>query len=93
MQMTTGQPVYTLSGQILFALFEDGGVIFNLETRESNRLNPTAAQVVALIDGHRDVNAIIAALAAENGGDIQVIRKDVESFLKAIANRGWIDEH
>jgi len=91
--MTTNRQVYTLSPQVLFASFEAGGVIFNLETRESNCLNLIAADVIALLDGHRDVSAIIDTLSVENGIDPQLVRKDVESFLMDIINRGWIDEH
>ncbi len=86
------QQAYVLSPQILFAAFQDGGVMFNLDTRESHCLNPTAANVVALLDGRHSVSAIIDSLAVENGVKNAAVKTDVVSFLKDIINRGWIND-
>jgi len=86
-----GRQIYTLGAQIRFASFGLGGVIFNLDTRESHRLNPTGASVVGLLDGHRSVNAIIYSLTSENSVNAGVVNSDVECFLNDIINRGWID--
>jgi len=87
----SGRQVYCLSPRVLFASFGDGGVIFSLETREAHCLNPTAANAIDMLDGNRSVTDIIAALSAENEINPQIVKSDVESFLKDIKNRGWLD--
>jgi hypothetical protein len=87
-----GQKVYTLSPQIRFAAFHDGGVIFNLDTRESHCLNPTATKVVAQFDGQRSIGTIIDTLAMETNITKAAIKTDVDSFLEDIMSRGWIDD-
>jgi hypothetical protein len=84
--------VYTLAPQILFASFGQGGVIFNLETRESHQLNAAGASVIGLLDGRRSVGAIIDILSRENGVQQDVIKADVADYIEDIINRGWIDD-
>jgi hypothetical protein len=90
--LVEGSRVYTLAPQILFASFGRGGVIFNLDTRESHCLNPTGASVIGLFDGRRNVSAIIDILAQESGVQPDAINIDVARFLVDIMNRGWIDD-
>ncbi|MCP3951971.1 MAG: PqqD family protein [Desulfobacterales bacterium] len=86
-----GQQVYTLSAHILFATFGQGGVIFNLDTRESLRLNPTAASVIKLLNGHRSISAITDILSQKSDVKMDRLKTDVAYFIEDIINRGWIN--
>ncbi len=86
-----GRNAFALAAHILFASFGEGGVVFNLDTRESHRLNPTAARVVGLLTGRRTVGNIIDLLSRENRMNADEVKTDVEKFLKDILDRGWID--
>jgi pyrroloquinoline quinone biosynthesis protein D len=56
-------------------------------------LSETAAAVVALIDGTRDVTAIVDALAAKyDRGDRAAIAGDVLDLLRSLASRGLVIE-
>ncbi len=89
--LSCGPEVFTLAAHILFAAFGEGGVVFNLDTRESHRLNPTAASVVGMLSGSHTVEKIIDTLSKENRVTAVAVENDVASFLKDIINRGWID--
>lgn len=83
---------FTLAAHILFASFGSGAVLFNLDSRESHRLNLTGASVIGLLDGRHDISAIINSLARENGVQQDLIKADVVSFIEDLINRGWIDD-
>jgi pyrroloquinoline quinone biosynthesis protein D len=52
------------------------------------RLNPTAAEVLALCDGKRSLDAIVAALAERySGADVG---EDVRSLVDAMAQKGLV---
>lgn len=87
-----GRRVYALAGHMLFAAFDSGGVLFNLENRESHRLNPTGASVVGLLDGRRNVSTVTAVLSRENGLEACAAKADIERFLTDMLNRGWIHD-
>jgi len=52
------------------------------------RLNPTAAEVLALCDGERSVDAIVSELAGRYGG--ADLREDVQELVEAMAQRGLV---
>jgi len=83
--------LWKLAEPMLFASFGQGGIVFNLDTREVHRLNPTGASVLGLLDGRRDVGAIIEALSRENEAPRETVAADVERFLEDIMKRGWIN--
>ena len=86
----TAPEAFELAAHILFATFGKGGVVFNLHTRESLRLNPTGASVVELLDGRHSTGDIIQRLSEENRMTAGDIKSDIEHFLKDIKNRGWV---
>jgi len=90
--MIDSQQVFTLAPQVLFTSFGQGGIIFDLGTRESRHLNPTAANVIGLLNGRRNVRAIIDMLSMENDVKVQVLKEDVARFLIDVTKRGWINE-
>ncbi len=52
------------------------------------KLNPSAAAILELCDGHRDAGAIVAALEARFPG--AELAADVREFLEVADARGWI---
>ncbi len=68
------------------------GVAVLLSPERGLRLSPTAAAVVALCDGARDVPAIAGALAARYAGaDRARIERDVRALLANLAARGLVE--
>ena len=53
-------------------------------------LEATAVDVLQLVDGARDLDAIVAALAAEYDAPAEVIRADVAELLTDLRQRGVI---
>ena len=53
------------------------------------KLNQSAAEILKLCDGQRDVTTIINTL--EQTFSIQHLRADVEDFLREAAELGWIN--
>jgi pyrroloquinoline quinone biosynthesis protein E len=56
------------------------------------RLGDTAAAIVALCDGTRDVDAIVAELATRYGAPRDVIARDVDALLADLHARGLLED-
>lgn len=52
------------------------------------QLNPSAAEILKRCDGARDISSIVTDL--ENTFSATELRSDVEEFLIAAQERGWI---
>lgn len=53
-------------------------------------LNDSGAGIWYLLDGKRSVEEIAARVAAELDAEVEVVRGDVESFLRTLEERGII---
>lgn len=53
-------------------------------------LNDTAAATLALADGTRDVDEIVAALAVQFEADPAELAADVRALLASLAERGFV---
>ena len=80
-----------LAAHILFASFGNGGVVFNVKTRESNHLNASAASIISLLQNSHTVKEIAAVLSKANRIREGEIKTDVKDFLEDLTHRGWID--
>lgn len=69
---------------------DDEVVVMHLETGEFFSLAGTAAATWRLIDGTRDVAALVEALADEFGGDQREISADVVEFLAQLRRLGLV---
>jgi len=81
--------VFCLKDDIRYALFEEGGVIFQLKDRVAHEINRTGASILVLLDGERDVGSLIRMIAREYGREEKAIREDVMDFLSNLMKRGW----
>jgi hypothetical protein len=82
--------IFRLKDDILYAVFEEGGVVLRLEDRVSHEINRTGASIIALLDGKRDVGSLIRMVAHEYGRREEDVREDVTGFLMNLRKRGWI---
>ena len=55
-------------------------------------LNPTAADVAQLCTGEHTVAAIVAQLAGKYGQDVPTVEREVMNFLRALTERGLVQE-
>ena len=85
-----GNRVFGLKGSVLLAVFEDGGVIFELESRVCHEINRSGAQILHLLDGKRNIDEVIEILAGILSESKAVLRKDVTVFLNDLVKRGWV---
>ena len=82
--------ILILRDDIVYASFEEGGVIFHLENRVSHEINQAGARILDLLDGERDVGGLIQMIAQEYGRQEEDVREDVMGFVQNLMKRGWI---
>ena len=82
--------IFCLKDSILSAVFEEGGVVFDLDSRACHELNQTGAQILSLLDGSRRIDDIVLLLSEMLSESKETIRKDTEVFLKDVIGRGWV---
>ena len=81
--------IFCMKDHIVFAVFEDGGVAFNLDNRASHILNRTGAKVLGLLDGKRDLGELIRTAARMFVQPEARIERDITDFLSGLVERGW----
>ena len=82
--------IFCLRDDILYAVFEEGGVIFNLEDRVSLLVNQTGTGILDLLDGERDVKELARTLAGMYEQPEKAIKEDITDFLLNLMRRGWV---
>ncbi len=82
--------VFCLRDHVLFAKFEEGGVIFNVKDRMSYLLNQTAAGIINLLDGKKSIKEVINKFAQLYEKQEEFVREDAENFLKNLIERDWV---
>jgi hypothetical protein len=82
--------VFCLKDTVLLAVFEDGGVIFELESRVCHEINRSGAQILHLLDGRRNIDEVIEILVGILSESEEMLRKDVAVFLNDLIKRGWV---
>lgn len=65
-------------------------VIMRLDNGEFFSLSGTAAEIWRLIDGERDRNALLETLAGTYPGEDERISTDVDDFLTALRETGFL---
>jgi hypothetical protein len=82
--------IFCLRESILLAVFNEGGVVFDLESRVCHEINHSGAQVLTLLDGRKNINDIADAVAESSQESTDMIRGDVAKFLEDLTERGWV---
>lgn len=71
-------------------IIEDEVVIMRLDNGEFFSLSGTAAAAWRLIDGNRDQDALVAALADQFAADEEDVAQDVDDFLSQLRETGLL---
>ncbi|MFM5932243.1 MAG: PqqD family protein [Novosphingobium sp.] len=69
---------------------DDETVVMDIDSAEFFSLNETAGAVWRAIDGKRDRDEVLAAVAAEYGIDAQDIAADVDEVLGRFVDAGFL---
>ncbi|PLK27079.1 PqqD family protein [Novosphingobium sp. TH158] len=69
---------------------DDETVVMDLDSAEFFSLNETAGAVWRAIDGSRDRDALIAAIAGDYGETAEAIAADVDAILAQFTRAGFI---
>ena len=82
--------VIKLSERFTEAAIDDEIVVMRVDTGEFFSLTGTAATTWRLIDGNRNRDALLAALADEYSTDEAAIAADVDEFLAQLKETGLL---
>lgn len=82
--------IYCLKKHVLWAIFEEDGIVFNTKNRVSYYLNPTGAGIINLLDGKRDVKELIETFSKNFEQPAVSLTKDITIFLENLIERDWI---
>ena len=82
--------VIKLSERFTEAAIDDEIVVMRVDTGEFFSLTGTAATTWRLIDGNRNRDALLAALADEYSTDEAAIAADVDDFLAQLKETGLL---
>ena len=86
----TDNRVFCLKDTVLLAVFEDGGVVFELDSRACHEINRSGSQVLKLLDGSRNIDDVVEILAGMLSESDEMLRKDLDLFLNDLIKRGWV---
>jgi hypothetical protein len=83
--------VLSIRNHILVAAFEEGGVVFDVNSRQSHMINGTGADILGLMDGQMTFKTLVNELNTQYEKDEAEIRDDMEHFIADLIQRDWID--
>ena len=79
-----------VSDRLVQADIDDEIVVMRLDTGEFYSLTGTGASIWRLIDGSRDRDSLVGALAAQFEADKAEITADVDDFLRQLKESGLL---
>jgi hypothetical protein len=82
--------IFGLKDHIILAVFEDGGVALDLNDRFSYVLNWTGAGILQLLDGRRNLDALIRTFASLYQKSEYHVEKEITDFLIGLVERDWV---
>lgn len=80
---------YHLKDHILFTGFDDGGVVFDLDTRVSYEINRAGVEILELMNGQRELGEIIKTAAQIFDQPEDQMAVDITHFVSNLLERGW----
>jgi hypothetical protein len=83
----------TVPDHVVYREFPNETVILNLDSGMYHGLNETAARMLEVLRASDSVGAAVDELTNEFGQPDDVIRRDVLSLCRALAERGLIEQH
>jgi hypothetical protein len=79
------------AADVRYRLLDGEAVVIRQRAGEVLGLNPVGSRLLELIDGARDVEALVDELAAEFAADRGTIARDVEGFLAELVASGVVE--
>ena len=90
--MTTAKErMYRLKDSLRCSVFEDGGVVFDLESRACNEINRSAARIIGYLSRANALVGVIEAVRLEFDSPPSTIEKDLIDFIENLVRKGWLD--
>jgi hypothetical protein len=83
---------YRMAAGVLRAELDGDEVVLNPETGIYHLLNPTGRKLVEAFDGGSSLEQAVATIASDAGIDEQRVREDSEVFIRAMVDRGLLEE-
>jgi hypothetical protein len=80
--------LYKLSKDAVLETFDDGGLVLILPERRLVELNPSAVEIVRLLDGQRTANQITAEIFSKFGMSVEQISQDVNDLCYELSKSG-----
>jgi len=89
-------PDYKLSANAVLEAFDDGGLVLILPKRRLVELNPTAVEIVKLLDGNRTQEQVASEIVKchATGDDISEgqISRDISELLLELEQAGVLEQ-
>ena len=82
--------ILSRSPRTAWRVIEGEAVILSLDTKAFRGLNPVGSRVWELIDGRRNVDEIVEAIAREFDVARERAAEDVRAFVRALLDRGLV---
>jgi hypothetical protein len=82
--------ILSRSPRTAWRVIEGEAVILSLDTKAFRGLNPVGSRVWELIDGRRNVDEIVEAIAREFDVVRERAAEDVRAFVRALLDRGLV---
>ena len=70
--------------------FDDWAVLFNPDTADAVGINPVGVVVWKLMDGQRDLDAILAGVREHFSDVPETAGEEVSGFIDELAERGFV---
>ena len=83
--------VYRLNDSLRWCAFEDGGVVFDLESRGCGEINGTAARIIGYLGGEKALGEIIEMVRSEFEPPPATLENDLIDFIEDLVRKGWLD--
>jgi hypothetical protein len=91
MMPTNPSPIYTLSKEAALEVFDDGGLVLIVPERRLVELNPSAVEILNLLDGKRTTDQVAAEFARIYEIPLEQAGQDVNELCTDMLNSGILD--
>jgi hypothetical protein len=84
--------MYRVPDGVLRAELDGDEVLLNPATGVYHLLNPTGRRVVEGFVEGASLDTLIATIASDSDTQVELVRSDTESFVRAMVERGLLEE-
>jgi len=80
--------LYKLSKDAILETFDDGGLVLILPERRLVELNPSAVEIIQLLDGHRTLDQVAAEISSKFDISMEQASQDVNDLCIDLSKSG-----